>query len=92
VDERLDSALAQLQASIETLDAIVDGTTEDPNRREAVAPDVRPGRGTTVAVVLEVEGDRRSSWEGVATARQTFPALRAALAEWAAQSRDGLAT
>lgn len=81
VEERLDAALAQLQASIETLAAIVDGTTEDPKMRQAVA-----------TAVLDVEGDRRSGLEGVANARQVFPNLRAALAEWAARSRDGLTT
>ncbi|MGI4794257.1 MAG: hypothetical protein ACRYG8_09290 [Janthinobacterium lividum] len=92
VEERLDAALVQLQASIETLDAIVEGTTGNPKLREAAALDARTARVTTVAVVLEIEGDRRSGLEGVANARRTFPVLRAALADWAARSRDGLAT
>ena len=40
----------------------------------------------TALVLLDAEGDRKSSREDVAGARDDFPALRAALAEWTARA------
>ncbi len=92
VEERLDDALVQLQASIDALDFIVAGTTEHPDAREAFAQDAGAALASTVSVLLDVEGDRKSSREDVAAARDSFPVLRAALAEWTAQARGQIRT
>lgn len=82
VEERLEAALEQLQASIDTLDFIVETTTE-PNDNSVLADEAsaKTERGATL-VLLDIEGDRKSSREDVAGARDEIPALRTTLAEW----------
>lgn len=82
VEERLEAALEQLQASIDTLDFIVE-TTIEPNDTKDLAAEAsaKTERGTTL-VLLDIEGDRKSSREDVAGARDEIPALRTGLAEW----------
>jgi len=82
VEERLETAIEQLQASIDALDFIVESTNEPEGPQEASA---KTEQGTAL-VLLDVEGDRKSSREDVAGARDHFPALRAALAEWTARA------
>lgn len=92
VEERLDEALEQLQASIDTLDFIVEGTTERPDKAGAVAQPTDASEPRAVAVLLDLEGDRKSGLDDVAGARASFPTLRAALVEWSAQSRGQATT
>jgi hypothetical protein len=92
VEERLGAALEQLEASIDTLDFIVETTTEPDDRQDLAAPvSGKSDQGMTL-VLLDVEGDRRSSREEIAGARDTIPILRAALAEWTGHDRDGATT
>lgn len=92
VEERLEAALDQLQASIDTLDFIVETTTgpNDPQCLTAEAS-VKTERGTTL-LLLDMEGDRKSSREDIAGARDDIPALRATLAEWATRARGQATT
>ncbi|MFN3817391.1 hypothetical protein [Blastomonas sp.] len=84
VAERLESALKQLQVSVDALDLIVESTNEPERPQDlAQAASAKTEQGT-VLVLLDVEGDRKSSRKDVADARDDFPALRAALAEWTA--------
>lgn len=92
VEERLDEALAQLQASIDALDFIVAGTTEHPETCEALAQDIGAAGESTVSVLLNVDGEHKSGREDVADARDSFPVLRAALAEWTSQARGQIRT
>lgn len=86
VEERLESALKQLQASLDTLDFIVESTNEPdgPQDLAQAASDIT--KQDTALVMLDVEGDRKSTRKDVAGARDDFPALRAALAEWIARA------
>ncbi|MBT1158465.1 hypothetical protein J1C56_22970 [Aminobacter anthyllidis] len=92
VEERLDAALEQLQASLETLDFIVEGTIErqDPQDVPTQASG-KTDQGVTL-VLLDLEGDRKSSRDDVAGARGDFFTLHAALAEWTALSRGQATT
>jgi hypothetical protein len=87
VEERLEAALEQLQASIDTLDFIVETTTEPEDAQDlAKGASAKTEQGTAF-VLLDVEGDRKSSREDIAGARDEIPALRAALAEWTTRAR-----
>ena len=92
VEERLEAALEQLQASLDALDFIVETTTE-PNDPQDLAAEAsaKTERGTTL-VLLDIEGDRKSSREDIADARDDIPALRAALAGWATRARGQATT
>lgn len=92
VEVRLGEALEQLQASIDTLDFVVEGTTERPDKAGAVTQPTDAPKLRAVAVVLDLEGDRKSSRDDIADARESFPALRTALTEWIAQSRGQATT
>ncbi len=87
VEERLGETLKQLQASIDALDFLVDGTVERPDGAIAVAQATDVSESRAVVVLMDIEGGRESSRDGVVGARASFPILRTALAEWAAQSR-----
>ena len=92
VEERLEAALEQLQASTDTLDFIVETTTEPKDPQElAAGASAKTEQGMTL-VLLDVEGDRKSSREDIAGARDDIPILRAALAEWTRRARDGATT
>ena len=86
VEERLGEALEQLQASIETLDFIVEGTTERPDKAQATAQSADVVGSRAVTVLLDVDGDRKSDRDNVTGARESFATLHAALIEWAARS------
>lgn len=87
VEERLETALEQLQASIDALDFIVESTNEPDDTQDlAQAASSRAEQGTAL-VLLDGEGDRKSSREDVASARDEFPALQTALAEWTKRAR-----
>ena len=87
VEGRLGAALEQLQSSIDTLDFVAEGTIERPDTpRGAVAQPTDASEPRAVAVLLDLEGDRKSGRDDIAGARESFPTLRTALAEWAAQS------
>lgn len=92
VEERLEAALEQLQASTDTLDFIVETTTEPKVPQELVAgASAKTEQGMTL-VLLDVEGDRKSSREDIAGARDDIPILRAALAGWTRHARGGATT
>ncbi len=87
VEERLETALEQLHTSIDALDFIVESTNEPEDSQDlAQAASAKTEQGTAL-VLLDVEGDRKSRREDIAGARDAFPALRAALAEWATRAR-----
>lgn len=92
VEERLSAALEQLQVSIDTLDFIVEGTTERPDRAGALAQPTYASGPRAVAVLVDLEGDRKSGREDVAGARESLFNLRTALTEWTAQSRGQATT
>jgi hypothetical protein len=92
VEERLGEALDQLQTSIDALDFIVEGTTERPDSAGAVAQSTDASEPRAVVVLLDLEGRRESGRDDVAGARESFPTLRTALAEWTAQSRGQATT
>lgn len=92
IADRLDEAVEQLQASIETLDFIVDPTIERPDEGGAVAQPIDASKRRTIAVLLDLESARESGPENVAGARESLPFLRAALTEWVTQSRGQSAT
>ncbi|MES2493703.1 MAG: hypothetical protein V4579_10540 [Pseudomonadota bacterium] len=86
IEERLETALDHLQASIDALDLMVESTNElEGPRNLAQAASAKTEQGTAL-VLLDLEGDRKSSREDVAGARDDFPALRAALTEWTARA------
>jgi len=87
VASRLDEALDQLQTSIETLDFIAEGTTERSGGTDVAAQPADAPKRQMVSVLLDANGDRKSDRYGVGEARESLPALRAALSEWVAQSR-----
>lgn len=87
IERRLDEALEQLQSSIETLDFVVEGTTERLDRAGTAAQTADAPRRQMVSVLLDESGDRKSDRDGVGEGRESLPALRAALSEWVAQSR-----
>lgn len=92
VEERLEAALEQLQASIDTLDFIVESTSEPEDPQDlATGASVKTGQGMTL-VLLDVEGDRKSSREDIAGARDEIPALHAAFAEWTMRARGQATT
>ncbi len=92
IEERLEAALEQMQASIDTLDFIVEMTTEPNDPQElAAGTSAKTEQGMTL-VLLDIEGDRKSSREDIAGARDDIPALRAALAEWATRARGQATT
>lgn len=86
VEKRLGEALNQLQASIDTLDLVVDKTTEPLDRAGTMAEPTDASKPSAVAVLLDLEGEQTSGREDVAGGRESLPALQAALAEWTAQS------
>lgn len=92
VEERLGEALEQLQASIDTLDFLVEGTTGQPGEAGALARPKDASKPRAVVVLLDLENDRKSGSDNVAGARENLPALRTALTEWAAQSRGQATT
>lgn len=92
VEERLGEALEQLQASIDTLDFVVEGTAERPDKAGAVAQPTDASEPRAVVVLLDLEGGRESGRDDVAGARASFPTLRTALAEWTALSRGQATT
>lgn len=86
VEERLETALEQLLVAIDALDFIAQSTTEPVEPQDlARAVSAKTEQGMAL-VLLDLEGDRKSSREDVAGARDDFPALRAALAEWTARA------
>lgn len=87
VEARLGEALEQLQASIKTLDFVVEGTTERPEKADAMTQPTDASVGGAVIVLRDLESDRKSGHEDVVGARASFPSLRAALTEWIAESR-----
>lgn len=87
VEERLKTALEQLQASIDALDFIVESTNEPEDPQDLAQAASFKTEQATALVLLDVEGDRKSSREDVAGARDEFPALRTALAEWTTRTR-----
>ena len=87
VEERLEAALEQLQASIDTLDFIVETTTEPESPQDLAKGAFAKTEQGTALVLLDVEGDRKSSREDIAGARDEIPALRAALAQWTTRAR-----
>jgi hypothetical protein len=92
VEERLGAALEQLEASIDKLDFIVETTTEPDDRQDLAAPTSGKSDQGMTLVLLDVEGDRKSSREDIAGARDNIPFLLAALAEWTRHDRDGATT
>lgn len=92
VEERLREALEQLQASIDTLDCVVEGTTERPDKAGTGAQPTDASEPRAVAVLLDFEGERQSRRDDVADARKSFITLRSALSEWTAQSRGQATT
>lgn len=86
VEERLDATFKQLEASLEALDFIVETTIErqDPQDVPTLASDKTEQRVTLVLLVLE--GERKSSRDDVAGARDDFSTLHAALAEWSTRA------
>lgn len=91
VEERLETALEQLQASLDALDFIVESANEPEGPQDSAQAASTKSKQGTALVMLDVEGDRKSTLEDVAGARDDFPALRVALAEWIART-DGQAT
>ncbi len=87
IEKRLDEALDQLQTSIETLDFVVEGTTERSDRIGTAAQAADAPRRQMVSVLLDASGDRKSDRDGVGEGRESLPALRAALSDWVEQSR-----
>lgn len=86
VEERIEAVLDQLQASIHALDSIVESTTEQQDSQDLPAENGKMKQGATL-VLLHPEGDRRSSRDDAAGARDSVPVLRAALAEWVIRAR-----
>lgn len=83
VGGRLEAALEQSQASIDTLDFIVESTTESEGPRDRATRIAAQTRQGMTLTLLDAEGDLKSSREDIAGALDEVPALRAALAEWA---------
>ncbi|RWJ39745.1 MAG: hypothetical protein EOR36_25120 [Mesorhizobium sp.] len=92
VEERLDAALEQLQASLETLDFIVDATIERQDPQDVSAQASGKTDQDVTLVLLDLEGDRKSNRDDVSGARDDFPTLRAALAEWTTRARGQATT
>lgn len=92
VEERLDAALEQLQASLETLDFIVDATIERQDPQEDPAQASGKTDQDVTLVLLDLEGDRKSNRGDVSGARDDFPTLRAALADWTTRARGQATT
>ncbi|MER9606466.1 hypothetical protein [Mesorhizobium sp. M0243] len=92
VEERLGDALEQLQASIDTLDFVVKETTERRDKAGAVAQPTDASEPRAVAVLLDLDGERKSGRDDVVVASESFPTLRTALAEWTAKSRGQATT
>lgn len=91
VEERLDAALEQLQASLESLDFIVEATIERQDPQDV--PTQASGKTDHVTLVLlDLEGDQKSSRNDVAGARDDFSTLHAALAEWTTRARGQATT
>ena len=78
VEERLGEALEQLQASIDTLDFLVEGTTGQPGEAGVLARPKDASKPRAVVVLLDLENDRKSGSDNVAGARENLPALRTA--------------
>jgi hypothetical protein len=91
VEERLGEVLEQLQVSIDTLDLVVEGGAERPDKTVSAAQPTDAAEPKAIVVRLDLEGGRESGRDDVASARASFPSLRTALAEWTAQS-SGQAT
>lgn len=81
VGERLQSTLAQLDASLATLDEIVEGTQGNIHNPEMEAP------AEVIVVLTEAEMPRKSRREDVAVARANLQPLLDGLAEWSASVR-----
>jgi flagella basal body P-ring formation protein FlgA len=92
VEERLGEALEQLNTAIDTLDFVVEGTTERPDEAGAVVQPTDTSASTAVVVLQDVERDLKSGRDDVTFARESFPILRAALSEWTAQLRGQVTT
>ena len=92
VEERLGEALEQLQTSIDTLDFVVEGTTERSDLAGAAAQSTDTSEPRAIAVLLDFEGDRKSGLEDVAGARTGLPTLHTALTVWTTLSRGQATT
>lgn len=92
VEERLDAALEQLQASLETLDFIVEATIERQDPQDVPTQASGKTDQDVTLILLDLEGDRKSSRDDVAGARDDFSTLHAALAEWTTRARGQATT
>lgn len=86
VGERLDTLLAQLDQSIDTLDLIVEGG----DGQAKIAP--YDERIASIVVLSGGEAVRKSRREELEEARTFIPALRAGLEQWSAQARGQVST
>lgn len=91
VEKRIEAALDQLQASTDALDFIVESTTEQLDPQDRPADAGKMDQGATL-VLQHLEGDRRSSRDDAARARDDLPVLRAALAKWVMRARGQATT
>ena len=92
VEARLDAALEQLQSSLETLDFIVEATIERQDPQDVPTQASGKTDQDVTLVLLDIEGDRKSSRDDVAGARDDFSTLHVALAEWTARARGQATT
>ena len=84
VGERLDAALAQLDASMTTLDGIIAGPEAQPDDTKT------PYLEGSILVLAGEEQPRTSKRENVEQARIALPALKDGLALWSEQMRGGV--
>lgn len=81
VGERLQSTLTQLDASLATLDEIVEGTQGDAESQAAKAP------AESIAVLMDEDMPRKSRRDDVAVARASVQPLIDGLSRWSESVR-----
>lgn len=77
---------------METLDFIVDATIERQGPQAVPAQTSGKADQDVTLVLLDLDGDRKSNRYDVSGARDDFPTLRAALAEWTTRARGQATT
>lgn len=87
VDKRLDEALEQQLATINSLNFIFVNTTEQLEDKSSVAQVPGTIEGDVSMVAMDTEDDRKISSDNIIAARDGISALREALAEWTIRTR-----
>lgn len=87
VDRRLDQALEQQLATINSLNFILANSSEQPEYENSVTQLADAPEGGVSMVIRDVNEDRKINLENVVAAREGIPTLREALAEWSERAR-----